>query len=42
MKREMDGEELLTRFLIRFILIGSLLYLVIKLIILTTTFQSPL
>jgi hypothetical protein len=43
MKREeeMDGEELWVRFLIRFILIATMLWIVIKLSILMTEFYSP-
>ena len=41
MKMELEGEELWTRFIIRFILIGSLLYLVTKLSIFTLAFHSP-
>jgi hypothetical protein len=42
MKREMEGEELWTRFLIRFVLIASLIWLVAKVAILTITIKSPL
>jgi len=39
MRREIEGEELWVRFLIRFILIGSLLYFTIRIIL---TLTSPL
>jgi len=42
MKREMDSEELWVRFLIRFILGATLIWIVAKLIIVSITFQSPL
>jgi hypothetical protein len=42
MKREMEGEELWIRFLIRVVLIASLIWLVAKVAILTITIKSPL
>jgi hypothetical protein len=41
MKREMDGEELWVKYILRFILIGTMLWIVIKLSILITEFYSP-
>ena len=41
MKREMDGEELWGKYILRFILIGTMLWIVIKLSILITEFYSP-
>lgn len=43
MKREeeMDGEELWVKYILRFILIATMLWIVIKLSILITEFYSP-
>jgi hypothetical protein len=42
MKREMDGEELWVRAIIKFILVVTFIWIVAKLVILTISFQSPL